>query len=157
MIEKRNQSQRYIKPDEGAEYPSRFDFSSDELLDLDQRRDSAYSVKTLDLSAQPIDPKTGLTAPFYEWVKSGRTYAAYFYAASDPLKTPIGGLINVATQQYNNDKFPVKNGRGVRCDFTRLYLSWDNQTTVDPDDNTVSVMCDFIIFNYNATPYSGAI
>lgn len=153
MIEKIDKSKRFQKPDEGAAYPSRYDFPTDQTLDLDQRREPAYRVITLDLSVQPKDPRTGQQAAFYEWVISGRGFAFYFYDSTDPLRTPIGGLINVATQSQSNDQFPAKNGRGVRCDFTRLYLSWKNQLSLAVNP----VFCDLVVFLFDATPFSSSV
>lgn len=150
------QNKRYVKPDEGEKYCSLFDFGSQELLDLDQRRDSAYKVYTIDLGVQPVDQQTGLAgAPFLEIIESGRAFSGYFYKANDALRTPVGGLLLVATQKapsVNLEQFPLKNGRAVRCDFTRLYLKWANQTDTD-----IHILCDLVIYKYNSTPVVGSI
>lgn len=130
---------RFIKPDEGKEYPSEYDIPSDVIYDPIQRGTQPLVVVTIDMS---VAGTRLLPIP-------GRAFVPYFWATNSTNKQRVlSGLVNVAINASDDGAaetlWPGKYNRGFRGSFTQLYLSWNAQS------NTT---LDFVILRSCYTPW----
>lgn len=120
---------RFIKPVQGAQFPSEYDADSSMLADLIGRDVSAIAVRTLNLA---VAGSIAIELPC-------RGFVPYFWVTDSLNKTrQPDGLVSVyiGTTQPNatiDQPFPAKHNRGFRGTFTKCYITWLAQTNTSVD------------------------
>lgn len=107
--------QRFLKPDEGRQYPSEYDLGSDELQDLISRNPDLAQVYTISLAtAGSLILRTpGYGFAFYGYDSSNNIYAEAYcqvFPNNDGSDPTLG--------------FPAKHGRGFVGAFAWCTVKW---------------------------------
>lgn len=122
---------RFQAAREGAQIRSKYDQMTPELVDLQKRDVVPFTIVPIDLSA----------AGTQEIVIPGRGFTGFIESGGVPVAGRVGVRVN---QNKAEQEFPLRNGRGFRGDFVRLYLTWAAQANV-----TLELM----IFHFDDMPY----
>lgn len=117
---------RFDIPERLREFKSRYDFTSQELQDLAQRKVKCFRKLVLDLSvAQNVTDPSLITG-------AGRAFVIFGYTAASEATTKTVApsvLVNVGVNENNaENQWTAKHNRGFRGDFERLFLSWPAQS-----------------------------
>lgn len=137
-------NQRFHAYDIGSQAQSPYDFTTEEMESLKQRRQPPWrSILGIPISAQPVDPQTGIVIPQLFLNIPGRALVIRTYLASDATKASVNALVNVTSERPDGDKFPLKGSNMIYFDFTCLYFDWANQGA-----NAM----DIIILQFNGQP-----
>lgn len=121
-------SKRFRPVDQGSQFRSEYDFSTDLLIDLNQRGLDPIKVVTIDLS----------TAGTRYFNTSGRAFVPYFWntGTANRTRAPAGfitGYVNARDATNPNVALTMKHNRGYRGSYSQMYFTWTAQAGVSVD------------------------
>ena len=112
---------RFNMPDNFRPWSSRYDYPSEVIQDLDQRKPTVFTKRIIDLSvAQSAGNPLILAVP-------GRAFQLLGFVTASAIKASVDILVNVRINEISAEVFTGKHGRGFRGDFTKLILDWPAQ------------------------------
>lgn len=129
--------ERFSIPSRFLKYVSRFLFSSDEIQDLEQNNYPVTYTEILDLSvAQSFSNPKVINVPGRAVVIYGVTSATVYDPVANTGAETVDTTVMVfcrftrESQDTRSNAAVLKHNRGVRGDFTKLYLSWPAQANL---------------------------
>lgn len=132
--------ERFVQPEQGAQYASEYDIASSEIGDLIGRQPEAFSIRTFDMSV----------AGKHTIKEAGFGFVPYGFNPTTLAKL-AEAYIAVAINNDGSDPsqiFPGKTGRGFHGSFAKLVLTWPAQS---------GVSMQFIIFKSEKYPWIGGL
>lgn len=111
---------RFQQDDQGSDFVSEYDFSSQEIGDNVKRNLGEVYVQNFDLSVAQ-DAPIEINTP-------GRGFVVYGFTTASAVKTREQDiLVNVNINTQEGKPFPAKHDRGFVGTFQKLFLTWPAQ------------------------------